>query len=242
VGAKWSPEKNLIIVTEWHGGFDGGYGILWLMDNQGEYLYKLKEDGFDPYWSTNGEKVLFSSIDRLNNIFLIDIDGTNEQHVVVADSFNWYVSDWSVNGEYILVNEQDEQLISDPEVVLLELSKKKRTPLTNNNVRDLGGKWSPDESQIVYISGMYTAGYQIIIMNSDGSNNLIMVEALELYDSVYWSPQGDEIAFSRTKKLDGYAKYARGNDLFVLNLNSGEIRQLTKFAEDSISVYVQDWK
>ncbi len=250
--AQWSPDKSLIVIT---GGPNEALEFypLWLMDNQGNLLYRLTLNGGSPNWSSDGNEILFSRrrdyFSFLVDYYIVNIHTLTERLVIKADSLCWANADWSADDNYVLTNEQyywyneeGKQSVSDQEVVLLQLSNKGRLQLTDTDVMDAGAQWSPDDSKIAYISGKYVWGYQIKLMNSDGSGEITLVDTLAGYNTVRWSPGGDKIAFSKRKKLEGYCKYARGSDLLVLDINSGAIKQLTDFAADSIHVYVQDWK
>jgi Tol biopolymer transport system component len=57
--AQWSPDKSLIVIT---GGPNEALEFypLWLMDNQGNLLYRLTWNGGSPNWSSDGNEILFS--------------------------------------------------------------------------------------------------------------------------------------------------------------------------------------
>ena len=79
-------------------------------------------------------------------------------------------------------------------------------------------------------------------MNSDGGNKTVMVDSLEGYNTIHWSPDGKKIVFNKREKLEQIYKYAKGSDLFIQDIGRDTIKQLTYFGSDSINVYVQDWK
>jgi len=250
--AQWSPDKRRIAIV---GGPRESHEVypIWLMDNQGNLIYRLTWNGHSPNWSSNGNEILFSRrrdyFSLLVDYYIVNVHSLYERQVIKADSFSWSGSDWSTDGNYVLTHEQyywiDEegkQRNSDQEVVLLKMSTKDKLQLTDTDAMDFGAQLSPDDSKIVYISGKYGSGYQIKLMNADGSDKSTLVDTLAAYNTIRWSPDGDKIAYNKRDKLDGYVNYAEGSDIFVIDVNSGEIKQLTNFAADSIIVYVQDWK
>jgi len=248
--AQWSPNKSRLVITGASIWMDAP-SSLWLMDNDGDLLYQLTSDGSSPHWSSDGNEILFSRwmFTSSAGFYTINVNTLLERLALKADEFSsWGNADWSSDGKYIITQEElywynDEGKLtsSDREVVLLKLFNGERIQLTDNDVNDGGAHWSPDESKIVYTSGNYTTCIQIKLMNSDGSGEETLVDTLALYSSSCWSPGGDKIAYSKSE-MEGYAKYARGSDIFVIDIVSGEVEQLTNFAADSIIVYVQDWK
>jgi Tol biopolymer transport system component len=249
---EWSPDKSMIVVE---GGPRNDPEILplWLMDNQGNLLYRLTWNGHSPNWSSDGTEILFvrnrDYFSLLTDYYIVKINNLKERLVFKSDSLLWTGPDWSANGEYALATERyiwyDEEgkwNQDDAEVVLIQLSNKKKLSFTDNDLNDFEPQWSPDESRIAYISGRYTWGYQIKLMNSDGSSKTVLIDTLAGYNTLRWSPDGDKIAFNKWAKLEGDYKYAKGSDIFVLDINSGAINQLTNFESDSIFVTVHDWK
>ena len=67
---------------------------------------------------------------------------------------------------------------------------------------DVGGgsiAWSPDGSQIAFDN--YRGGLgRIIVMNRDGSDQHVLVEAASLQRSPFWSPDGTKIAYTMMRR------------------------------------------
>jgi len=92
--------------------------------------------------------------------------------------------------------------------------------LTSNSGHDFEPTWSPDGSQIAFIS-FVDRNYYLYIMNSDGSNKRKITNA-SIYSYPTWSPDGSQIAFT---------KYIPGNnpantDICVTDLQ-GNVTRLT---------------
>jgi len=250
--ASWSPDKSLIAIK-------GGpresleFHPLWLMDNEGNLIKRLTSNGSSPHWSNDGNEILFArrthELSVLSDYYIINVHTLSKRIALIAEPPYWWGAvDWSWDGQYILtdeeypsVDEEGEGYYTDREIIQLQLHGGDKIQLTDNDVQDGGAQWSPDETKIVYISGFYTTGSQIKLMNSDGSGEETLVDSLALYNTVCWSPDGDKIAYNKSE-MEGYAKYAEGSDIFVIDMISREAEQLTNFAADSIIVYVQDWK
>ncbi len=230
--ARWSPAKILMVVTLYSKRIDGD-PTLWLMDNKGNLGEKLTLSGSGPRWSIDGNKILFF---KSGDYYAINVNTMVEFLVLMADEGDsWGHPDWSSDGKYILTE-------NNHEIVLLEISTKERTYLTDNAMMDFEPRWCPDESEIAFISGGYWTGYQIKLMNSNGNNEITLVDTLARYNSLCWSPDGKKMVFNKHEKREQASGYAKGSDLFVLDINSNSITQLTHFNADSVWVSAQDWQ
>jgi Tol biopolymer transport system component len=241
--AKWSPDKDRIVVTTASIRIDDSNSI-WLMDNEGNIGSQLTSDGFGPNWSGDGNTILFS---RSGDFNTINISTMSEFLVLQGDDMgSWGRADWSSDGKYLLTEEdrgsENELYRRNDDIVLLDIFTAKRTYLTDSDMMEFAAQWSPDESEIAYTSGRLEPGYQIKLMNSDGSSKTTLVDTLARYNSLCWSPDCKKIVFNKHDKLEQASDYAKGSDLFVLDINSSAITQLTHFNADSVRVSVQDWK
>ena len=120
-----------------------------------------------------------------------------------------------------------------PQIYLINVDLTGLTPLTNMDEGACQPTWSPDGSQIVFISPCLARGEffdntygnsSLYIMNADGSNQkpLTVVPGSD-YDPD-WSPDGKRIAF--TSMRNGK------KDVYVLTIASGAIVRLTTVSGD----------
>ena len=120
-----------------------------------------------------------------------------------------------------------------PQIYIVNLDLTGLTPLTNMEEGACQPTWSPDGSQIVFISPCLARGEffdntynnsSLYIMNADGSGQkpLTVVPGSDYEPD--WSPDGKRIAF--TSLRDGK------KDVYVLTLESGAIVRLTTVAGD----------
>ena len=120
-----------------------------------------------------------------------------------------------------------------PQVYLINLDQTGLTPLTNMTEGACQPTWSPDGSQIVFISPCLTRGefYQnaynnssLYIMNADGSGQKPLTSIPGSDFDPAWSPDGKRIAFTSLRN--------GSKDVYVLTLETGAIVQLTTVGDN----------
>ena len=89
------------------------------------------------------------------------------------------------------------------------------TQLTFGQTTSILPTWSPDGSQIAFLSNMGSGG--IYVMNADGSDIRLLIDAPA--DGPIWSPDGSQIAFSR--RISGV------RELYLANSDGTNVRRLT---------------
>ncbi|MFQ3537154.1 MAG: hypothetical protein SNJ58_14935 [Aggregatilineales bacterium] len=93
-------------------------------------------------------------------------------------------------------------------------------------------EWSPDGRQLVFTAGARNSGRaDIFIINADGSDRRALVEDFGECARPLWSPDGQYVIFSSRRS----GKW----ELYVVEVASGEIYQLTQTTEDVI--IATDW-
>lgn len=120
-----------------------------------------------------------------------------------------------------------------PQIYLINLDLTGLTPLTNIDEGACQPTWSPDGSQIVFITPCRARGEffdntynnsSLYIMNADGSDQRSLTTVPGSDYDPDWSPDGKRMAF--TSLRDGK------KDIYVLTLESGAIERLTTVAGD----------
>jgi Tol biopolymer transport system component len=120
-----------------------------------------------------------------------------------------------------------------PQIYLVNLDQTGLTLLTNMDDGACQPSWSPDGSQIVFISPCLARGefYEntynnssLYVMNADGSGQKPLTTVPGSDFDPDWSPDGKRIAF--TSLRDGK------KDIYVLTLESGAIVRLTTVSGD----------
>lgn len=97
-----------------------------------------------------------------------------------------------------------------------------RTRLTNTSLPNGDATWSPNGTQIAFVSSRNGEVPQIFLMRSDGSDVRQLTHDASNKSQLAWSPAGDRIAFVRTP--------ARGGDreIYSLKPNGTGLTNLTQ--------------
>ena len=97
-------------------------------------------------------------------------------------------------------------------------SNQTRLPVANGSTAD----WSPNGEQVVYTSNSYDNNWEIVLMNSDGTNQTRLTNDPATDSSPDWSPDGSRIIFNsaRDGDLDLYTMNPDGSNLENLTNNS----------------------
>ncbi|NJL54344.1 hypothetical protein HC928_03535 [bacterium] len=90
--------------------------------------------------------------------------------------------------------------------------------LTYHVGAEVDGVWSPDGSQIAYLSIFGGLNAHLMVMNADGSNARQITSTPLPYDALAWSPDSRQIALGVS---------IVGGDLTIITLETGEIAQVT---------------
>ncbi len=89
-----------------------------------------------------------------------------------------------------------------------------------SNGNDVDPAWSPDGSKIAFASTR-EGGFQLWVMNADGSNAQRLTSGSSVNRNPAWSPDGSQIAFISNRD-------AGKEQVFVIGAGGGEPKQITK--------------
>lgn len=109
-----------------------------------------------------------------------------------------------------------------PEIFLINADGSGLVQLTDNNLLEQNPVWSPDGTQLAYVTfSQDMTSRQIMVMQADGSDQKPLVtDQAQGADFLSWSPDGKQIAFSTL--------VGPGNqDVFVADAATGTSRNLT---------------
>ena len=257
--ARWSPDKSKIVIAGGPGSTNE-YVPLWLMDMNGRLLHKLTWNGNYPVWTHDGTRILFERrrgyFSLIWDVYSVNIDGTDERLVYqVGDSTIFYLSDVSASGEYILGYEsivyytkEGKQSSTDLEIVKIHLDTGEKEYLTDNELSDGCPRYNGDETMIAYLcrdipgETMNKNIRNVYVMSPDGSNKRRVTNETKpnsILPFMAWSPDGKKITF---QKMDKTSEYDQDSDIFIVDIDTGELFQLTDTAKDGVTNLVMDWK
>ena len=159
----WSRSGEAVTFTVFSGAGRG----LYIRNPDGVNEFRLTDQpDSSPRLSPDSKRIAFiSARDGNDELYMIDVDGTNLARVTQTNAPEYDVS-WSPNGQTILfVSEKD----GNPEIYSISKNGSNLRRLTFNAVVDRYPVWSPDGDRIAFVS--YLDGdADIFIMKSDGSD------------------------------------------------------------------------
>jgi TolB protein len=124
-------------------------------------------------WSPDSKKIAFFSYRKKTyGLYVVDLDGKNEELLVGSDSPNFdYSLSWSPSGEYIAFASNRD---GNYEIYTVNVENKDITRLTDDPAEDIGPAWSLDDSKIAFQSDR--SGYwDIYLMKADGSEQRALI-------------------------------------------------------------------
>lgn len=164
----------------------------------------------------DGRRIAFSSKRGGDlDLYLMDPDGDDQ--VTLLDTP--HIEDapcWSPDGRRVAFHTERD---GNWEIYSIAADGSGLTRLTDHGAEDSYPSWSPDGERIAFMTrrGAYTGGYEVYVMNADGSDPRRV--AAGMYPS--WSPDGESLAYVHDHDGDG------GFDLYLTGLDDDDARRLT---------------
>ena len=148
-----------------------------------------------------GSKIAFvSNRETWDQIYVMDTDGSNLTQLTFDESHkSWPM--WSPDGTKILY-------VADGgpgpfgtryglDIWVMDADGSNQTNLTLERGADTDPVWTPDGTQIVFVSGRFGGTRQLMVMNADGSDQQRVSFDFEEYNPTF-SPDGSTLLFSST--------------------------------------------
>lgn len=167
---------------------------LWAVNTDGTGLLNLtnspeEENPTALAWSPDGSRIAHGvGSEGGTGLWVVNSDGTGRQQLsnMAADYL-----DWSPDGTRIAFQAVDPVVCCDSYIWFVNSDGSGLQQLSEGN--DGHPHWSPDGTRIAFLRSAPGGGFDLWIMNVDGSDpHLIVAQASRLA----WSPDGSRIAFS----------------------------------------------
>src|SRR5438105_8858213 len=164
-----SPGDGLHGAIAFHSSRDGDFEIF-AMNADGSDVTQLTHNNvheFDPIWSPNGKRILFSRLTENGDfeLVVINADGTGETQLT-NNAVNDFAGAWSPDGKQIAFAREVEG--EDAEIFIMNVDGSDTRQLTNNTFRDFVTSWSRNGKQLLFESDR-DGDPELDVMNVDGS-------------------------------------------------------------------------
>ncbi len=178
-------------------------------------------------WSPDGSKIAFFYIHSIEDLYLVNPDGSNFQ-IVEKHPDRDFAPVWSPNGKSLLFTS-----VRDGHHELYELNIKggKSTRLTQTEFDSEDGYYSPDGKQIVFTSNR-SGNNEIYLMDESGKDVRQITQTKAVETTAKWSPDGSKILFRSAIAADTPA------DLYTIDADGTNRRQITNTPS---SEFHQSW-
>jgi len=182
----WSPDGTRIVFQSNRDTLKIKYGDgrdpqhqyqLYIVAIQSGKITRLTHDPFlddiHPFWSPNGDAIVFASSDQNNRSTIQTITPDGKNRAIIAqdavNDFSWPSYSPSAGQVIFSSSRTDENwnLIND--LMIMNLKSGHFEPISDQLTPGLGAKWSPDGKYIVFDCSRYTQRFGIYIMNADGT-------------------------------------------------------------------------
>lgn len=200
-----------------------GNSEIYVMNRDGSQQTRLTTNPANdrlPAWSPDGNQITFQSFRTGNaEIYVMMADGSDVRRVTTTGAIEGHTS-WSVNN--LLVFNASEPNQNFWQVYTCDLAGNNRQKLTNTRIDEWSPEWSPDASQILFLSERDSSvNSGIYVMAADGSNVRLLYNGPTEEWGPIWSSDGSQIVFT-IDQPDGTA------DIYIMNADGSNVRQLTE--------------
>ncbi len=224
----WSPDSSQIAYSEMlTTDYYGSYG-LYVIDADGRNKRQLAADLMwlsNPIWLDDGETILYATSAQADGgdclISTVKRDGSAFKEVFrkihSACRVSYLNPALSPDGTHILFSLDDNADDKYFQLYVMSLADGRLTKLTDKRATHAAPQWSPDGTQIAYVSNQDKQD-EIYVMNADGSNPRRLTHRAGDDIAPQWLPDNQHLIFASDQ--DGY-------NLFNLDTVKGVVQNLT---------------
>lgn len=227
---RWSPDGQSIVYQ--NDDFD-----LIFINDEGSILDEFIEPNtvdLAPTWNQSGNIAFISSngVETVIGIYLPWFrdfgdppEGMQRLFYRQIDEVRKNFPDWASeqsDGQSLIALEADWD--GNPDIWLYLPDVDTRENLTNTDYAESSPAWSPDSTQLAYMS-WETGNSEIWVMDVETREINIMTDFGEFAGTPRWSPNGEHIVFSGNSIFEPESDL----DLYIMDVDSGNVRKITDF-------------
>ena len=180
--------------------------------------------------------VFMSRRDGKPEIYVMDIDGQNQQRLTDNRDNDWWPSGSPDGKRIVFVSERD----GNREIYVMDADGGNPQNLTNQPAEDWYPSWSPDGKRIAFMSLRdghiidVAPTYEIYVMDADGGNpqNLTNNPNDDRYPS--WSPDSERIVFVSQRPGHFRSKFLITYEIYVIDADGGNEQRLTENRQNDL--------
>ena len=184
--ASWSPDGGRIVLSQ-----DGEIDVMGADGSRRRTLYRGQDAyNVDPVWSPDGSTIAFTHVDRASQLWVMGSDGSDPHALVTSVQMHEYSQNpaaWSPDGTELAFGGVTGL---DLQVYVVGADGSGLRQLTHDPRTALNPSWSPDGSQIAYLSTQESSGWVVYVMNADGSDPHSLEVSTTKDSTVLWHPEG----------------------------------------------------
>ncbi len=188
-----------------------------------------------PVNPVEGNKLVFSmpeGEDGFNQIFSMNIDGTELTQLTFLERNDAYSPSWSPDGKHIVFTSSYLGTSAGPAVYLMNADGTNFRPMKpspDSTAAYFGKypKWSPDGTMITFSSGGLSNDIMVYNFESD---SVIQLTSHPTYNSQpYWSPDSKQIVFTSNREYFNADSMRYRTDLYVISADGQNLKRLTEY-------------